>query len=291
MRVAVFGATGKTGSAVAAKLLDRGHDVRAIVRDPSKAADLADRGAQLCVCDVNDEADVFTAVSGADGVYYCSPMAGGYERPFDVEREWAGHLVNATKSAEVKHVVFLSAMGPESAPGSVLIETKRMAERALAESGVPFTVLRPSMFMDNLATLPLDVLRTAGLAWPFAADAELQPVAAADIAEIAVRALEAGPTNRAWDIVGPERMTISQMAATLGDALGIEIAYTDIDDEVFAEQAGPLMGSVDVARAVAAAYRQWQQDGSGVGDAAALETEFGVSLTSFADYCATLAER
>lgn len=290
MHVAVFGATGKTGSAVARKLLARDHDVRAIVRDPGRATELADGGAQLCVCEVNDPQDVYAAVAGAVGVYYCSPVPIGYERPFEVERVWAGNVIEASAAAGVKHLVLLSAMGPESAPGIELIEAKRAVEHALRKSGVPFTILRPSMFMDNIAAFLPEALRAAGLHWPFAASASLQPVAANDIAEIAVRALEAGAQDQSFDVVGPETLTLPQMAATLGKALGFAIAYTEISDDVFAEQVGPLMGSVEVARAVAGAYRQWEKGGSGVADPAVLEDAFGVSLTPFEDFCERLAE-
>lgn len=290
MRIAVIGATGNTGGAVADRLLTGKHKVRAIVRDAGRADALAKRGAQISVCDVNDEADVYTAVAGADSVYYCSPMPIGYEQPFEVEQQWARHVIDASKAAGVSHLVLLSALGGESAPDSVLIDTKRAVEKHLVASGVGYTILRPGMFMDNIAAIGPEALRAAGLSWPISADAALQPVAVGTIADVAAAALTSEPSARCWDVVGPDRLTMPDMAAILSRSLGFEIAFTEISDDVFAEQLGSLIGSNDVARAVAGAYRHWQRDGSGTGDVQAMAKEFGVTPTSFDAFSQGLAK-
>ena len=102
--------------------------------------------------------------------------------------------------------------------------------------------------------------------------------------------MTSGPRNRSFDLVGPEALTFPQIARELGQAMGSEVRFTAIPDEVFVENVGPAIGSTEVAAAVAAAYRLWERDGNGTGDASILATEFDISLTRFQDFATNLAE-
>jgi uncharacterized protein YbjT (DUF2867 family) len=290
LQIAVIGASGKTGSAVAELTLENGHDLRAFVRNPDSCVNLALNGAEIVTADLDDHEGVFSALSGVEAVYYCSPLPVGYDEPFTVERSRGRNLINAAQSAGAKHFVLLSAMGPETAPGVALIETKRTIERDLAASSLAHTILRPSMFMENVAMAGPEALLGIGLTWPFSESALIQPIAAADIAQIAFQAMTSGPRNRSFDLVGPEAMTFPQIANELGRAMGSEVRFTAISDAVFVEHVGAAIGSTKVAQAIAGAYRVWERDGSGTGDASILEREFDVSLTRFQDYAANLVE-
>lgn len=289
MRITVLGATGNTGSVVAELALENGHNVRAVVRNPDSCAHLARRGADVVAGDLDDHESISSALTGVQALYYCSPLPAGTDEPFTVERARARSLINAAKSAGAEQFVLLSAMGPETAPGTVLIETKRAIEGDLADSGLAYTVLRPSMFMDNVAMAGPEALLGMGLAWPFADDALIQPIAAADIAQLAFQAITSGPRNRSFDLVGPEALTFPQIADKLGRVLGGEVRFTAISDEVFIEHVGAAIGSTTIAQAIAGAYRLWERDGSGTGDASLLEREFEISLTRFQDFAAGLA--
>ena len=290
MRIAVIGASGNTGSAVAKLALENGHDLRAIVRNPDSCVNLALDGAEIVTADLDDHNGVSSALTGIEAVYYCSPLPVGYDEPFDVERSRGRSLINAAQSAGAKHFVLLSAIGPETAPGVALIETKRAIEGDLAASGLAYTILRPSMFMDNVAMAGPEALLGIGLTWPFSESALIQPIAAADIAQIAFQAMTSGPRNRSFDLVGPEALTFPQIANKLGRAMGSEVRFIAISDDVFVEHVGAAIGSTKVAEAIAGAYRLWERDGSGTGDASIIESEFDVSLTRFQDYAANLAE-
>lgn len=289
MQIAVIGASGTTGRAVAQLVLEHGHNLRAVVRNPDSCADLAARGAEVVPADLDDPESFSPVLAGVEAVYYCSPLPVGHDEPFAVERLRGRNLVDAAKSAGVAHFVLLSAMGPETAPGVALIETKRAIEQELAASGLPYTILRPSMFMDNVALAGPDALTGLGLTWPYSEDALIQPIAAADIARIAFQAMTSGPRNRSFELVGPEALTFPQMAGALGKALGSEVRFIPISDEIFIEHVGAAIGSTNVAQAVAQAYRLWERDGSGTGDPSIIEREFDVSLTRFEDFASRLA--
>lgn len=290
MQIAVIGASGNTGSTVAKLVLESGHDLRAIVRNPDSCENLATSGAEIVTADLDDYEGVSSALVDVAAVYYCSPLPIGYEKPFTVERSRARNLINAAKSAGAKHFVLLSAMGPETAPGVTLIETKRAIEGDLVASGLAYTILRPSMFMDNVAMAGPEALLGTGLTWPFSDSASIQPIAAADIAQIAFRAMTSGPRNQSFDLVGPEALTFPQMADQLGRAMGSEVRFIAISDEVFIEHVGAAIGSPEVAEAIAGAYRLWERDGGGTGDASVIEREFDVSLTQFGDFVTNMVE-
>jgi uncharacterized protein YbjT (DUF2867 family) len=290
MQIAVVGASGNTGSVVAELALKEGHNLRAIVRNPDSCMNLTHRGAEIVTGDLDNGEGIFTALTGVEAVYYCSPLAVGHDEPFAIEQSRGRNIVDAAQSAGVKQFVLLSAMGPETAPGVALIETKRAIEGDLAVSGLPYTILRPSMFMDNVAMAGPEALLSIGLTWPFSEKALIQPIAAADIAQLAFQAMTTGPRNRSFDLVGPEALTFPQIAAELGRAMGSEVRFTAISDEAFIEHVGAAIGSEKVAAAIAEAYRLWERDGSGTGDPLILEREFDVSLIRFRDYAANLVE-
>ena len=290
MQIAVIGATGNTGSVVAELALENGHDLRALVRNPDACENLALRGAEVVTADLDDPEGISSALTGVDAVYYCSPLPAGHDEPFTVERSRGSNVIDAATSAEIKHFVLLSAMGPETAPGVALIESKRDIERDLATSSLEYTILRPSMFMDNVAMAGPDALSGIGLTWPYSESALIQPIAAADIAHIAFQAMTSGPRNQSFDLVGPEALTFPQMAREIGLALGSDVRFIAISDDVFIEHVGAAIGSTIVAEAIVGAYRLWERDGGGTGDASMLEHEFDVSLTRFRDYAADLAE-
>lgn len=290
MLIAVIGASGKTGNSVAERALENGHDLRAIVRKPESCVDLAQNGAEIVACNLDDLESVFSALVGAEAVYYCSPLPVGCDHPFAVEQSRGRNVIDAALSAGAKHFVLLSAIGPETAPGVVLIETKRAIERDLAASSLAYTILRPSMFMDNVAMAGPEALLGIGLTWPFSKSALIQPIAATDIGQVAFQAMMSGPRNRTFELVGPEAITFPQIANELGRAMAAEVHFTEISDAVFTEHVGTAIGSPKVAQAIAGAYRLWERDGSGTGDASILERDFDISLTRFEDYAANIVE-
>jgi len=288
MKIAVVGATGKTGGALATRILDRGHQVRALVHNPGRAQHLAQQGAEIVVLDLSDEESTCAALAGMDGVYYCSPLGFGQKDPFGVELSWGRHVLAGAKAAGIKHLVLLSIQGPETAPGVEMIETKRQLERDLAASDLPHTVLRANMFMDNPETLAHDELLAGRFSWPLSPTALVQPVAVCDIAEVAARALGSVPKNCFFNVLGPEPLTLPEMTEILGRALGRPIEYIELSDEEFIARFGTFVGA-PLAQALAAIYRLWEREGA-VGDTAPLQREFGISLTSCEDYSRRLAK-
>lgn len=148
--VAVTGATGRQGGAVARHLLAAGWRVRALTRDPSSQASarLAAAGAEVVRADMGSPQSLQSAFAGAHGVFSVqNPMISG---PHEEVRQ--GRAVGDAAAAEgVRHVVYASA-GPGVPETGVRQWDDKLVVRAHLESlGLPLTVLRPMAFMELMS--------------------------------------------------------------------------------------------------------------------------------------------
>jgi len=213
----VLAGTGKTGRRVAARLAAAGHGARAAARHPAAPGE----GVRPVRFDWDDPATYDPALAGADGLYLVPPALRMDFAPL------VGPLLERAVAAGIGRVVLLSARRVDQAPPE---NPLRAAELAVAASGLPWTVLRPTWFMQNLSegTFADGVLR-GRLAVP-AGEGRTPFIDAEDIAACAVVALTRdGHAGRAYDLSGPDALTWGEAAAVLGGALGRRIAYEDAD--------------------------------------------------------------
>jgi uncharacterized protein YbjT (DUF2867 family) len=145
--VAVTGATGRQGGAVARHLLADGWRVRALTRQPSsvKAHELAAAGAEIVRVDMADIASLRPAFAGAHGVFNVqNPMKCG----FDEEVVQGRNVGDAAAEAGVRHVVYASAGTGERGTGVRQWENKLVVRAHFESLGLPLTVLRPMALME-----------------------------------------------------------------------------------------------------------------------------------------------
>jgi dihydroflavonol-4-reductase len=165
LRVLVTGATGFTGGHLARTLHQRGHTVRALVRDPARAADLVAQGIEIVTGDLRDRAAVYRAVDGVDVVYHIAALyreAGLAEHVyFQVNAEAVGTVIEAAAEGGVRRVVHCSTVGVHGdvehppanedaplRPGDVYqrakVQGEAVAREAAARTGVDVVIARPS---------------------------------------------------------------------------------------------------------------------------------------------------
>lgn len=160
LTVLVTGATGQQGGAAAAALRARGHRVRALTRRPESPAAQALKiaGAQLVTGSFDDRSALEHALRGADAVFAVgTPIEAGV----DGEAVQGMAMVDAAVASGSPHYVFSSVASADQATGIPHFESKFRVEEHLRRSGLPFTIIAPAYFMDNLlAPWNLDALKS-----------------------------------------------------------------------------------------------------------------------------------
>ncbi|MFD2574442.1 NmrA family NAD(P)-binding protein [Spirosoma soli] len=135
-------------------------------------------------------------------------------------------FIEAMKQAGVQHVVFLSLQGVESNP----VTPHHKIEKLIVESGVPFTFLRPSFFMQNLSTTHQDEIRLRSEIFVPAGNGRTSFVDVRDVAAVAALALTSQRgehLNRGYELTGSEALTYGEVAQIMSEVLGRKITYRD----------------------------------------------------------------
>jgi uncharacterized protein YbjT (DUF2867 family) len=220
----IFGATGNTGKIVADLLLNYGQRVRVVVRDPAKGAPWREKGADVVIGSLDDEASVRAALAGSNGVYLLMPPQPGDEDPLGTHRKMADVVARAARAAEVKHLVLLSSIGAQHAEGTGPIRSLHYAEETLKGAVQNFTSLRAGYFIENWAGM-LARTRETGVLPSFVTPGTAVPmIATRDIGRAAVEELmDPRPGLRVVELVSIKPWTPEEVAADVGRILGRDV--------------------------------------------------------------------
>lgn len=214
----VTGITGNMGFFTAQKLLEEGFNVSGAVTDPERARRSLDERVKLAKFNFLDPATYAEALSGVDRLFLVRPPV--LNKPQDLYP-----FIDAAVTAGVRHVVFISLLGIEHNP----FPPHYKIEKYIKQSGVPFTFLRPSFFMQNLNTTHQEDIRDRGDIFLPAGRAKVSFIDTRDIGEAAARVLmEPEPhVNKSYTLTGPEAVTYSEAARLFTEILGRSITYSN----------------------------------------------------------------
>ncbi|MEU2103426.1 NAD(P)H-binding protein [Nocardia sp. NPDC019255] len=219
--IVITGATGTIGSEIIRQLSERGTAIRAVTRDPDRADVPA--GVEVARGDYTDVASMAKAMAGAEAAFIVGVLGPEYA---ELDRA----LIATARDAGVGRIVKLSAIGTGDT-GLGRVGTWHMpGEQAARESGVDWTILRPSSFASN--TLSWAAAIRAGQPVPnTTGDAAQGVVDPRDVAAVAVEALvSADHAGRIYTLTGPELLTTHDLAATLATVTGRPVDVTDIPE-------------------------------------------------------------
>jgi NAD(P)H dehydrogenase (quinone) len=222
--ITIAGGTGTVGSKLARKLLAEGARIRVLTRDPSAHTDLfgGDPRAELTAIDFDDPASLRSAFRGADRAFVSSGTS-----PRQVTDEKA--LIDAAVQAEVPYLVGLSVGGLGRGVANPVLDWHAEIDAHLAAQGVPFALLRPATFTDTTIQIASNFV-PSGSWGGHAGQGRLAPVDTRDIADVATVVLLDGPgrhAGRAYDLNGPDAITMHELAGLLSKALGRAVHYED----------------------------------------------------------------
>lgn len=260
--VLVAGATGKQGGAVARRLLQRGHKVRAFTRSAGSPAAraLAEAGATLVEGRLDDAVSVGRALAGADAMF---AMSTPFEAGMEAETRQGIVAADAAKSAGAA-LVYTSVASADRGTGIPHFDSKYEVEKHIAAIGLRATIVAPAYFMEN-AFFARDALAQGIYGTPLPPSRPLCQVAVADIAAFAVLALEDPErfAGRRYDIAGDERSG-EEVASILSRVTSKKFSYVQVPMEAIAR----TMGEDGVKM-----YSWFDRVGYGI-DVAALRREF-----------------
>jgi uncharacterized protein YbjT (DUF2867 family) len=217
----VLGITGRVGGATAQNLLAKGYKVRALVRDPGKAADWGSQGVELVQGDFSDAAALTGALRGVEGAYVMLPPIMTPQRGFPEANAIIAGYVDAFGRVPPPRLVVLSSIGSEKPHGLGLITQTHMLEEALAPFTFPIAFIRAGSFFENNISL-LPVAAQSGHFYTFYQPVErpVPSIATGDIGALAAQLL----TDKSWTgrriIELGSRYSPTQIASAISEVLG-----------------------------------------------------------------------
>ena len=218
----ITGATGNNGREIVKQLVAAGQSVRILVRDPQKATDLQALGVEIATGDLDHPETIDRALQGIEKAVLLP--ANSFQQ---VEQE--RNFIEAAQRANVQHLVKFSALGADLPnPPVSFLRWHAEAEQILRDSGIPFTIVRPNTFMQNMLGSAATI-QSEGKFYMAVGDARVAQVDVRDIAAVIVAALtQSGHEGKIYTVTGSEALTYGEVAEKLSAALGKPIHYVSL---------------------------------------------------------------
>ncbi|MBV1868196.1 MAG: SDR family oxidoreductase [Marinosulfonomonas sp.] len=221
--IVIFGATGTIATPLIEALQAKGEEIRAVTSNPANTEGLRAKGCDVAIADFTDPASLVQACNGADKAFLVTPA--------DVDmRQWKANAIEAAKKAGVRHVVMSTGLGASPKAGLVLGQWHSHSQELLKASGMEWTLVQPTYFMQNLLWQAENI--AANNVYMDDLGGAVSWVDARDIADVAALALTGeGQNEKAYGLTGPEGLSGEQIAALLSEVTGRKIAVQAVTPE------------------------------------------------------------
>lgn len=225
--ILITGAAGKTGRAVIQALSGRGGTLRALVHHPGQIQTVEASGAhEVLVGDLLSRSALDEALQGARAVYHIPPNV------YPDEVIIGKNMIAAARFAGIEHFVFHSVLQPqiEAMPHHW---KKLRVEEALLRSGLPFTILQPTAYMQNILAQWDNIIQKGSYSIPYPGETRLSLVDLEDVAQAAATILtEPGHTGATYELVGEHAISQTEVAAILSQKMNrpIQVTVTPLKD-------------------------------------------------------------
>lgn len=228
-RILVTGATGQQGGSLARLLLQKRHKVYALSRgrdgQSSAAQDLVNKGANIVKGDLNDPDSLQNAVKDIESIFL---MGTPFEDGTEGEIRRGKLMADIAKENKIEHLVFSSVVGADKNTGIPHFESKYKVEQHIKNLGIPYTIIGPTFFMENLL-YQRQGLQQGQFTLPLSPSTILQQIPVQNIAEFLALVIE-NPERflgKRIDIASDE-VTGQQATEILSNVLENKIKYTRI---------------------------------------------------------------
>ena len=253
--ILIIGGRSKIGASLIGDLLAKGQQVRVLVR-AGQPADGIPSSVETVAGDLADEGSLVTAMSGAERVFLLSS-------PHPDAVAWHRNAVDAARRSEVRLLVRSSILGAGRETGAEFITAHTASDRYLEGSGLPYVILRPNLFLQNIPESTIPAIGASGNFYVNAGQARISMVDTRDVAAVAAAALtQDRHAGARYDLTGPQALSYSDVAAKLASALGRPVSYVSAPDE--AVRQALLGGGLDqwFAGALVGLYQDYRRSGT-----------------------------
>ncbi|AIR64963.1 SDR family oxidoreductase [Cedecea neteri] len=226
--IAITGASGQLGRLVIEDLLKtvKAKEIVAVVRNPAKVDDFANRGVQVRAADYGDVSALAKAFSGVEKVLLISSS--------EVGQRAAQHsnIIAAAKQAGVKLIAYTSLLHADKSP-LALAEEHIVTEQQLKASGVPFVLLRNGWYTENyLASVPPAIQH--GVFIGSAGEGKIASATRADYAAAAAKVLTLdNQAGKVYELAGDHGWTLAELAAEVSQQSGKPVVYQNLNEADF----------------------------------------------------------
>ena len=283
----VVGSTGRIGGEICHLLTGKGQPVRGMVRatsDPAKIDHLKAMGVQIVTGNLRDRASLDKACQGVTAVITMVTAVSSYQPgENDLQRcdlEGATNLIEAARAAGVKHFVYVSFSGNIDLD-SPLRNIKRTVEQRLKDSGLSYTILRPSYFMESWLTAPLGFDPANAKAEIYGSgEKPISWISLKDVAKFAVESLDhPAARNVTLELGGPEALTPHQVVKIFEEAGGRPFEVTHVPEAALEAQQQAATGEMKSRPVLKRCYAQ----GDSI-DMREMLKKFPMQLTTVQEY-------
>ncbi len=222
--ILVIGGRSKIGAALIGELLRRNQRVRVLVRagEPTAGPSAA---SETVTGDLADEGSLVRAMQGIEKVFLLSS-------PHPDAVRWHRNAIDAAHRTDVQLLVRSSIIGADRESEAEFISAHTASDRYLIDSGLPYVIVRPNLFLQNIPESTIPSIDVSGNFYANAGEARLSMVDTRDVAAVAAVVLtEPGHAGARYDVSGPEALSYSDVAARLSGAMGRQITYIDAPDD------------------------------------------------------------
>ncbi|HEY7828403.1 MAG TPA: SDR family oxidoreductase [Candidatus Limnocylindrales bacterium] len=215
--ITIVGGTGNLGTALIPRLLARGLEVRVITRDRSHVSSQMPSSVEVAVADVRDRAALSQAIAGSTTVISAITGFGGRDAAGApaIDRDGNRNLIAAASAGGAEHMILLSVAQASADHPIELFRMKFAAEQDLRSSGLAWTIIRPTAYMETWVGIVGGPLLATGKTRIFGAgNNPINFVSAQDVAGLVdLAVVEPGLRNRIVDVGGPANLTFNELTA------------------------------------------------------------------------------
>ena len=261
--ILVIGGRSKIGTALVADLLARGERIRVLARPagapgPAEVSETSgvSEMAETVIGDLADEGSLVTAMDGVEKVFLLSS-------PHPDAVRWHRNAIDAARRTQVQLLVRSSILGADRETPAEFIAAHTECDRYLESSGLPYAIVRPNLFQQNVPESTIPSIDGSGAFYADAGQARLSMVDTRDVAAVAAVVLtEPGHAGAAYDVTGPEALSYGDVAAKLTRTLDRPVRYVDAPDDAVRQALLGFGLSEWFAGALVGLYQDYRRSGA-----------------------------